>query len=120
MSRSEFVIIAMYVDDLNIIRTSGELPKAVDCLKKQFQMKDLGKTKFCLGLQIEYMKDGIFVHQSTYTEKILKRFYMDKAHPLSIPIVLRSLDIKKDPFRPHENDEEFLGAKVPYLSALEH
>ena len=29
----EFVIIAMYVDDSNIIRTLGELPKAVDCLK---------------------------------------------------------------------------------------
>ncbi|XP_070046399.1 uncharacterized mitochondrial protein AtMg00810-like [Nicotiana tomentosiformis] len=81
-------------------------------------MKDLGKTKFCLGLQIEQMKDGIFVHQSTFTEKILKRFYMDKAHPLSTPMVVRSLDINKDPFRPHENDGELLGDETPYLSAI--
>ncbi|KAJ9556488.1 hypothetical protein OSB04_011102 [Centaurea solstitialis] len=27
-----------------------------------FEMKDLGKTKFCLGLQIEHLKDGILVH----------------------------------------------------------
>ena len=81
-------------------------------------MKDLGKIKFRLGLEIEYMKDEIFVHQSAYTKKILKRFYMDKAHLLSISIVVRSLDINKDPFRPHENDEELLCPKVPYLSAI--
>ncbi|KAJ9554079.1 hypothetical protein OSB04_018124 [Centaurea solstitialis] len=87
-------------------------------LKKEFEMKDLGKTKFCLGLQIEHLKNGIFIHQSAYTEKILKKFYMDKAHPLSTPMVVRSLDPKKDPFRPHENEEELLGPEVPYLSAI--
>jgi hypothetical protein len=54
-------------------------------LNKEFEMKDLGKTKFCLGLQIEHFKDGVLLHQATYTEKILKQFYMDKAHPLSTP-----------------------------------
>ena len=43
---------------------------------------------------------------------------MDKAHPLSNPIVGRSLDIKKDPFRPQEDDEETLGLEEPYLSAI--
>ncbi|RVW14192.1 Copia protein [Vitis vinifera] len=58
------------------------------------------------------------VHQSTYIKKVLKRFYMDKAHPLSSPMVDRSLDVKKDPFRPCEKDEELLGPEVPYLSAI--
>ena len=61
-------------------------------------MKDLGKTKFCLGLQTEHLKDGVLLHQATCTEKILKQFYMDKAHPLSTPMVVRSLDVTKDPF----------------------
>ena len=43
---------------------------------------------------------------------------MDKAHPLSTPMVGWSLDVKKDPFRPQEDDEETLGPKVPYLSAF--
>ena len=43
---------------------------------------------------------------------------MDKAHPLSTPMVGRSLDVKKDPFRPQEDDEETLGLEVPYLSAI--
>ena len=81
-------------------------------------MKDLGKKKFCLGLQIEHLPNGILGHQSTYTEKVLKQFYMDKAHPLSTPMVGWSLDVKQDPFRPQEDDEETLGLEVPYLSAI--
>ena len=81
-------------------------------------MKDLGRTRFCLGLQIEHLKDGIFMHQSTSISKILKRFYMDKAHPLSTPMVVRSLETIKDPFSPKGNDEELLGPEVPYLSVI--
>ena len=33
-------------------------------------------------------------------------------------MVGRSLDVKKDQFRPQEDDEETLGPKVPYLSAI--
>ncbi|GKB23158.1 retrovirus-related pol polyprotein from transposon TNT 1-94 [Tanacetum coccineum] len=66
---SEYVIIVVYVDDLNIIGSLGELPKVMECLKKEFEMKDLGKTKFCLGLQIEHLNDGILVHQEAYTER---------------------------------------------------
>ncbi|KAK9114820.1 hypothetical protein Syun_021617 [Stephania yunnanensis] len=43
---------------------------------------------------------------------------MDKAHPLSSPMVVRLLEMDKDPFRPHESDEELLGLEVPYLSAI--
>ncbi|KAK2443387.1 hypothetical protein QL285_014496 [Trifolium repens] len=117
-SGKEFAIIAVYVDDINIIGTPGELPKAIDCLKKEFEMKDLGKTKLCLGLQIEHLNDEIFVHQGAYITKVLKRFYMDKSHPLSTPVIVRSLDVKKDPFRPREEGEEILGPEVHYLSAI--
>ncbi|KAI3727783.1 hypothetical protein L6452_16403 [Arctium lappa] len=43
---------------------------------------------------------------------------MDKAHPASTPMIGRSLDIMKDPFRPKDDDEEVLGAEIPYLSAI--
>uniref|UniRef100_A0A2N9G9W6 Reverse transcriptase Ty1/copia-type domain-containing protein n=2 Tax=Fagus sylvatica TaxID=28930 RepID=A0A2N9G9W6_FAGSY len=117
-SESGFAIVAVYVDDLNLVGTPEELTKTADYLKNEFEMKDLGKTKFCLGLQIEHLPDGILIHQSTYTEKVLKHFHMDKAHPLSTPMVVRSLDVKKDPFRPQEVGEETLGPEVPYLSAI--
>nr|KYP39682.1 Retrovirus-related Pol polyprotein from transposon TNT 1-94 [Cajanus cajan] len=81
-------------------------------------MKDVGRTKFCLRLQIEYLENGILVHQEAYITKVLKRFYMDKSHPLCTPMVVRSLNVNKDPFRPQEKDEEILGTEVPYLSAI--
>ena len=59
----------MYVDDLNILGTSGEISQTIEYLKKEFEMKDLGKTKFCLGLQLEYINNKILVHQIVYTEK---------------------------------------------------
>ncbi|XP_069146021.1 uncharacterized protein [Solanum lycopersicum] len=52
-------------------------------------------------------------------KKMLKRFCMDEAHPSSTPMVVRSLDVNKDPFRPQEKDEEILGSEVPYLSAVD-
>ncbi|XP_059291968.1 secreted RxLR effector protein 161-like [Lycium ferocissimum] len=87
-TKSEFVILVVYVDDINLIGTPEELQKTV------------------------------FIHQSAYIEKVLKQFYMDNAHLLSTPMVVRSLEVNKDPFRPQEENEELLGPEVPYLSAI--
>ena len=63
---SEFVIITVYVDDLNIIGTRKELLEAVECLKREFEMKDLGKKKFRLGLQMRiYQIEYLFINQRT-------------------------------------------------------
>ncbi|XP_059294563.1 secreted RxLR effector protein 161-like [Lycium ferocissimum] len=43
---------------------------------------------------------------------------MDNAHPLSTLMVVRSLEVTKDPFRPQEENKELLGPAVPYLSAI--
>ena len=82
-SESGFVIIEVYVDDLNLIRTPEEHIK----IAYEFEIKYLGKTKFCLDQQLEHISNGIFIHQTIYGETVLKQFYMDKAHPLSTPMV---------------------------------
>ena len=87
-SETRFAIMAVYVDDLNLVGTPKELIRTTNYLKNEFEMKDLGKTKFCLGLQIEHFPNGVLVHQSTSIKKVLKHFYMDKAHPLSSPMVV--------------------------------
>ena len=43
---------------------------------------------------------------------------MDNAHPLNTPMVVRTLDPKKNPFRPLEDSEKILGPEVPYLNAI--
>jgi hypothetical protein len=50
-----FCIVSIYVDDLNIIGYAKDIDEACNHLKKEFEMKDLGKIKFCLGLQIEHL-----------------------------------------------------------------
>ena len=43
---------------------------------------------------------------------------MDKSHPLSSLMVVRSLEVTKDHFSPKEENEELLGLEVPYLSPI--
>jgi hypothetical protein len=78
-SSTGFCIISVYIDDLNIIGHAKDIDEARNHLKKEFKMKDLDKTKFCLGLQIEYLHTGILIHQSIYVKKVLEQFNMDKA-----------------------------------------
>ena len=49
-SKTRFAIIAMCDDDLNLVGTLEELTRTKNYLKKEFELKDFGKTKFCLDL----------------------------------------------------------------------
>jgi hypothetical protein len=49
-SNTRFCIISVYVDDLNIIGHIKDIDEARNHFKTETGMKDLGKTKFCLGL----------------------------------------------------------------------
>jgi hypothetical protein len=89
-SSTGFCIISVYVDE------------ARNHLKKEFEMKDLGKTKFCLGLQIEHLQTGILVHHFAYIKKVLKKFNMNKAYPQMAPMIIRALEKDKDPFSPKQ------------------
>ena len=72
----------MYIDDLILVWTPKEITRK-NYLKNEFKMKDLIKTNFCFGLQIEHFSNKLLVHQLTYIKKTLKHFHMDKAHLLS-------------------------------------
>jgi hypothetical protein len=117
-SSTGFCIISVYADDLNIIGHKRDINEACNLLKIEFEMKDLGKTKFCLGLQLEHLPTGILVHQSAYVQKVLSKFNMVNAYPSKTPMIVRSLEKDKDPFRPREDGEEVLGPEYPYLSAI--
>ena len=62
----------MYVDDLNIIGTPEDIEEASSYLMSEFEMKDLGKTKLCLGLQLEHSPDGILVHSRPTSRRCWK------------------------------------------------
>ena len=49
-TESGFAIVAVYVDDLNLVGTPEELTKIANYLKNEFEMKDLSKTNFFFRL----------------------------------------------------------------------
>jgi hypothetical protein len=81
-------------------------------------MKGLGKTKFCLGLQLEHIPTGILIHQSSYVQKILEKFNIDKAYLSKTPMIVRAIEKETDPFRPREQGEEVLDSEYLYLSVI--
>jgi len=58
---NEFVVINVYVDDINIVETPNELTKTIDCLKKWFEMKDVKKEKLLFEIR-NWVFKGVFVH----------------------------------------------------------
>ena len=74
-SQSEFATITIYVYDLNIIQTYEELSNAIEYLKKEFEMKDPGKIKFYLSLQIEHLAHEIlFINNQHIQKRFRKNF----------------------------------------------
>ena len=55
-SKFGLTIIAVYVDDLNLIGTPKELTKAANYLKKEFEMKNLGKQDIALACKSALFK----------------------------------------------------------------
>ena len=104
------------MDDLNIIGTPNMCKFSQDILMKTFDMKCLGPTTYCLGLQVQHTHNGIFLHQQTYVQKVLKLFHMDEAHPMVAPMKSR-IKTNDDPYQPREEEEEVID-KQRYLTAV--
>ena len=112
-----YVILAVYVDDINLVGTTRVCKEVENLLKDQFEMKLFGKTSFCLGLQIHHLPDGsILLHQQSYVKKLLKNFNMGDANSLSAPMIGRS-KTGDDPYRPSEEEEDEVD-KQNYLAAV--
>ena len=76
-------------------------------------MKDFGKPKYRSLLQLEHLHSYIIVHHVVYIQTILGKFIVDKSYPSITLMVVHSLDIEKDPFRPRDDENEILGLNVP-------
>ena len=64
-------------------------------MMKEFEMTDLGKMRFFLGLEILQRDDGIFVYQKQYVLEILRRFRMEDNKEVKNSII-RGCKLDKD------------------------
>ena len=81
------LIIAIYVDDLFI---TGTRMKTIDQFKKEmrrnFEMSDLGKVSYYLGIEVCQHDKGITLNQDRYALKILEETGMKDSNPVHIPM----------------------------------
>ena len=80
------VIICLYVDDLLIFGSNmNVIDEAKNILRSHFDMKDLGEANFILGIKITRTCEGIFLDQSHYVEKILKKYNFHDCKHVATP-----------------------------------
>ncbi|KAJ9544508.1 hypothetical protein OSB04_024215 [Centaurea solstitialis] len=118
-SGSIVTFLVLYVDYIILIGNDVPTLQSVKTwLSKCFQMKDLGETAYILGIKIYRNRSRrlIGLSQSTYIEKILKRFRMDESKKGFIPmqhgIVLSKAQC---PVSSEDQDKMKL---IPYASAI--
>lgn len=83
----ELLIIYLYVDDVLI---TGSNPRCIDELKRvmqsEFEMTDLGKLSYFLGMEFTYTIVGLILHQKKYVKELLERFGMTMCNSARSPI----------------------------------
>ncbi|XP_045802570.1 uncharacterized mitochondrial protein AtMg00810-like [Trifolium pratense] len=50
-----------------------------------FDMTDLGKMKYFLGIEVVHTTSGLFIGQKKYAEEVLERFHMENCNPVGTP-----------------------------------
>jgi hypothetical protein len=84
---STTVYLLLYVDDIIITgNNSTTISNIITQLSTAFELKDLGPLRYFLGLQIEYKKVGLFVHQHKYITDLLNKFHMTECKAATTPI----------------------------------
>lgn len=113
---SDLLIIAVYVDDLNIIGspTSVELVKSK--LKSHFEITDKGQINDCLGLTVNYnISSGIMkLNQTKYCNEMLYKFLMNKCSPAAIPIGSK-IDLFTTEDSPTKDNELYTRPDLSYV-----
>ena len=83
------IFLLLYVDDMLVASVDrNKIDKLKGQLSREFEMKDLGKAKKILGMQIirDENKGILKISKSAYLEKVLDRFGMKEAKPMRTPI----------------------------------
>ncbi|KAJ9566348.1 hypothetical protein OSB04_002314 [Centaurea solstitialis] len=118
-SGSIVTFLVLYVDDILLIGNNVPTLQSVKSwLRKCFQMKDLGEAAYILGIKIyrNRSKRLIGLSQSTYIDKILKKFRMDESKKGFIPMQ-HGIVLSKTQCPISSQDQDKMKS-VPYASAI--
>ncbi|KAJ0868674.1 putative RNA-directed DNA polymerase [Helianthus annuus] len=81
------LIIGVYVDDLIVTGTTKEeIYEFKQQMANKFEMSDLGKLTYYLGIEVCQDNTGIMIKQESYASKILKEARMETCNPSQCPL----------------------------------
>ena len=84
----KLLIASIYVDDVIYTGNDKELMNDFKgSMKEEFDMTDLGKMKFFLGVEVTQNKEGIYISQRKYALEILQKFGMEHCNATKSPMV---------------------------------
>ncbi|KAG8473470.1 hypothetical protein CXB51_035763 [Gossypium anomalum] len=118
-SDGSFVYLLLYVGDMLIAaKDKGEIRKVKAQLSKEFEMKDLGPAKKILGMEIlrDRKSSKLYLSQKGYIEKVLCRFNMQSAKPVSTPLTAHFRLLSA--LSPQSDDKIEYMSHIPYSSAV--
>ena len=115
----DVVVLFIHVDDTTITGSSISLNKEFKRrISERFEITDLGSISWLLGLAIERNRTSrtLSISQKSYIETILRRFNLENAKSLSIPMDPNTHFSKDD--CPSTDEEVTVMKKVPYREAI--
>lgn len=92
----KLLLLIIYVDDILVASTDCAWIDEIKCkLLEEFDIKDLGEAKHCLGIEINQSKEGIMVSQTRYIQDILEKYGMNMCNPVKTPSELQTKGTEK-------------------------
>jgi hypothetical protein len=84
----KLLIVSLYVDDLIYTGNDASMFESFkSSMENMFDMTDLGRMRYFLGVEVNQGDHGIFICQQKYINDILARFGMEYCNIVSSPIV---------------------------------
>jgi hypothetical protein len=81
------VFLLLYVDDIVLTGSDPQLISLVKVLlQKHFKIKDLGKLKYFLGIEVARSKQGLFLTQRQYVLDIISDSGLTASKPVDFPM----------------------------------
>lgn len=85
LSEAKDLFLVIYVDDGLILSfNQNHVDQVMKTLQSQFDVT-IGDSSCYVGLQIKRDMNSVFIHQESYTMKVLERFKMTDCSPISTP-----------------------------------
>jgi hypothetical protein len=115
----DLFVCQIYVDDIIFDSTNKSFyDEFSKIMTDRFEMSMIRVLAFFLGFQIKQAKEGIFISQTKYTRDILKKFGMDKAKPIKMPMSTNShLDLDLGGISVDQKVYRFMIGSLLYLCA---